>query len=382
MWVEKHGPTWRVRDTQAGRKVTLASGYPTKTAAKAALATLRADELRGDALVPRGGRITLADWLGAWWPGYEAGLKPTARASEGARMRNHIRDRLGHLSLDDIDPLAVQRWVSQLAQGGGVLPGGRARRPLKGKTIRNCHGLLHKILGAAVRQRLIRANPCGDTALPEIVPYEMRFLTEPEAARLLAAVPAHWRPLVLLLVSTGLRWGEACALRVRDVDVLAGRLQVHRSAHEAADGSIVYGTPKTARGRRTVTFPPAVGAALAGLVAGKVRDALVFTSPMGMAVRTSNFRRGWVKWTAAAGLAGLRVHDLRHTQAAWLISAGVPLTAISQRLGHSTIAVTDGVYGHLLPQVDAGIIAAVEAALAHVDPAVLDAEIAAELTYA
>lgn len=374
MWVERNGKTFRIRDLAGGRKVTLQGGYATKTAAKSAMATMRADALRGDSLVPRGGRITLADWIAAFWPAYEVGIKPQSARSEGGRVRNHILPMLGHYALDDLaEGLVIQRWVSDLTSGRG------GRRPLAAKTVRNCHGLLHKILGAAVKQRLIRANPCADTALPESVPYEMRFLTEPEAARLLKHVPAHWRPLVLLLVSTGLRWGEAAGLRVMDVDVLAGRLTVHRNMQVLPDGQILYGTPKTIRGRRTVTFPPAtVGAALAGLV-GKGRHEPVFTAPRGGPVLHKNFHRGWLKWTEAAGLGGLRVHDLRHTQAAWLISANVPLSAISRRLGHASIAVTDGLYGHLLPSVDEGIVKAVDAALQHIDPADLEAEIAEEL---
>lgn len=381
MWIEKNGPTYRIRDLVNGSKVTLKSGCPTKTAANEALKNLIADEVRGETLKPRGGEITLNDFLDTWWPGYEAGLKITAVQSEGSRVRNHIRPLLGDLPLDDIEPNTVQQWVADLLAGrGGQLPGGRPRRKLVAKTIHNCHGMLYVIMAAAVADRRIRANPCADTRLPKIVPHEMRFLTEPEAARLLRHVPAHWRALVLLLVSTGLRWGEACGLRVMDVDVLAGRLTVHRTAHELSTGEVVYGTPKTARSRRTVTFPPAtVGAALAGPVTGKDREDVVFLAPRSGPVRTRNFRRGWLKWVKAAGLEGVRIHDLRHTQATWLISAGVPLSAISRRLGHASIAVTDAIYGHLLPQVDEGILAAVAAALAHIDPADLDAEIAAEL---
>lgn len=381
MWVEKNGRTYRIRDLVGEQKVTLASGYATKTAAKAAMATMRADALRGDSLVPRGGRTTLADWVDAFWPAYEVSLKPQAARSEGGRVRNHVLPLLGHYALDDLaEGLVIQRWVSDLATGRGpAMQGGRRRKRLAAKTVRNCHGLLHKILGAAVKQRLIRANPCTDTALPELVPHEMRFLTEPEAARLLKHVPVHWRPLVLLLFSTGLRWGEAAGLRVMDVDVLAGRLTVQRNMQVLPDGEIIYGTPKTVRGRRTVTFPPTtVGAALAGLVMGKARGDAVFLAPRGGAALHKNFHRGWLRWTAAAGLAGLRIHDLRHSQAAWLISANVPLSAISRRLGHASIAVTDGLYGHLLPAVDEGIVRAVAAALEHIDPADLEAEIAEE----
>ncbi|MFG2056644.1 tyrosine-type recombinase/integrase [Micromonospora sp. NPDC048930] len=374
MWVEKNGSVYRIRDLVDGKKVTIETGWPNKTAAKERLITLKADQIRGDWIDPRAGKLLLRDWIATWWPVYKASLKPSSVQSEGSRIRNHVLPLLGHLALDELETLTLQTWVAGLLTGeeDPDRKGKWKRKPIAVKTVRNCHGLLHKILDAAVQGRRLRANPCDGVQLPKLVPREMRFLTEPEAARLVAAVPKHWRPLVLLLVMTGLRWGEAIGLAVKNLDVLTGRLTVVRAIYELATGELVFGTPKTHRGRRTVTFPPkTVGAALAGLVVGKDRDDVVFTAPGGGPVRTRNFRRGWVKWTERAGLPGLRIHDLRHTQAAWLISGNRPLSAISRRLGHASIAVTDGLYGHLLPEVEDGILAVLDAAMAHIDPELL-----------
>lgn len=383
MWVEKNGPVWRIRDERAGKKITISTGYRTKTAAKLAKTGFEADALRGDALVPRGGQVLLDEWIDAWQPAWEAGLKPTSAESEPARIRNHIRPLLGHVPLERVDEMAVQRWVAELGRGvpDPDDPKKWIRRPLKPKTIRNCHGLLYKVLAAAVRAKLIRSNPCTSTTLPKRVHHEMRFLTEPDIARLVACLPPHWRPLVLLLVATGLRWGEATALRVGDVDLLAGKptLTVLRTRYEAPGGEILFTEPKTAASRRTVTFNKMAADALVPLVAGHDRRHLIFTAVRGGTLRVNNFRRNWLTATEAAGLAGVRVHDLRHTHAAILISAGVPLTAIQRRMGHSSIVVTSDLYGHLLPQVDEGILAAIDAAMVQVSPDDLEAELEAEL---
>lgn len=385
MWIERNGSGYRIRDMQLtgavdddgepiAKKVTIASGFPTKASAKLQLKAMQVDRARGDFIDPRSGRVTLAEWIDRWWPIHEFSLKPTARHSESGRVRNHIRAGLGHVPLDELDTLTVQTWTTRLRNV-------RTGKPLAPKTVRNCHGMLHKILLAAVAQRLIRSNPCADSHLPKIPHREMMFLNEPQVGRLLAEVPEHWKPLVLLLVSTGLRWGEAAGLRVKDVDVLAGKLTVLRAMHElSGSGEIVFTEPKTERARRTVTFPKTtVGMPLASLLVGKYPGELVFSAPMGGPARARNFRRSWLKWVERAGLTGLRIHDLRHSHAAHLISAGVPLTAISRRLGHTSIAVTSDLYGHLLPEVDDGILAAVEAALAHIDVGDLAAEIRAEL---
>lgn len=359
MWVEKNGPVWRVRDERGGKKITVATGFRTKTAARIAKTQLEADALRGDSLRPRGGQVVLGEWLDAWWPSYEVTLKPSSRISADVIVRCYIRPMLGHLMLDDIDPLTVQRWTADLLAGRT-----EKKRALAVKTVRNHHGLLHKIMADAVLHRLIRSNPCTRTGLPERTYTEMRFLTEPEAARLLAATPEHWRPLVLLLLGTGLRWGEAIGLRVQDVDVLACRLTVVQTMQELGDtAAIVFVTPKSRRSRRTLTFPKSVAEALIPLVANKDRDALVFTAVRGGPVRSRRFRLVWNAATKAAGLEGFRIHDTRHTHAAWLLSARHPLTAVSRRLGHSSVSVTGDIYGHLLAEVDDGIASTLDTAL-------------------
>jgi integrase len=387
MWVEPHGKKFRIRDERGGRKVTIAGGYRTKAAANDGMKLLAADVLRGDALLPRGGTITLDDWIDEWWPHYERSLKDTSAHSEGARVRNHIRPLLGGYVLDDLDSVVILQWLSDLSDGLGPWPSTHgARRRLAPKTVHNVHGVLHTILDAAVAARRIRINPCVSTgkSLPKREPKEMRFLSDPEIGRLISAMPEHWRPLVLLLVATGLRWGEAIGLKVRRVDLLAARpqLRVEEQLQErpGSGSDLYFSSPKSARSRRTVSFPTTVALRLAPLLVGKDGDEVVFTTVLGNMIRTRNFRRIWLATCARAGLDGLRVHDLRHTHAAMLIAANRPLSAISRRLGHSSIAVTDALYGHLREEVDQGILDAVAEALREIAADELDAEVAEELT--
>lgn len=362
MWAEKHGNEWRIRDRVAGKIVTLAAGYPTKTAARDGIILLKGEQVRGEALVPRGGAITVGEWIDLWWPTYEVNLKPSSRTSSAGLLRRYIRPMLGAHTLDDLagNPLVIKRWVSDLLAGRT-----QTRRPLAPKTVHNAHGQLHRLMADAVVQRLIRSNPCEHTGLPEISRDEMRFLTEQEAERLISAVPERWRPLILLMLFTGLRWGEAIGLRVGRMDVLTRRLMVVETLQElAGTGEMVFVSPKSKQSRRTVTFPVRIAAELAELVGMRGRDALVFTAVQGGPVRYRQFRRRiWVPSCQRAGLDGLRLHDLRHTHAAWLISAGVPMLAVSRRLGHASITITMDRYGHLLPEVDGSIVGALDGAL-------------------
>lgn len=364
MWVEKNGPTWRIRDEVGGKKITIKKGFATKTAAKTVLVQMQSDALRGEALVPRGDEMTLGAWIDLWWPTYKITLKRTAQVSADGILRRYIRPMLGHVRLGELIPIVVQQWVADLLEGRRP----DSRRKLAPKTIRNAHGLLHKVLGEACAQRMIRWNPCERTGLPGRVHHEMKFLAGPEADRIVAALPEYWRPLILLILATGLRWGEAVGLRVRDVDVLEGWLRVRKATYELADtAEIIDEEPKTAASRRTVTFTKDIAQMLIPLVANKGDDDRVFTALRGGVVRQRRFYEVWQKARIEAGLEGLRIHDLRHTHAAWLISAKVPLTAVQRRLGHQSIAVTSDLYGHLLPEVHEEILAVVERVMSVID---------------
>lgn len=364
MWVEKNGPTYRIRDLIAGKKVTIESGYPTKTAAKNAMTILEGDRLKGEYIDPRGGRMLLDAWTATFWPAHEASLRPSSRKSEGARVRNHILPLLGGYRLDELSPLIIKSWVALLLEGDEEMD----RYPLSEKTIRNVHGVLYAILQGAVDERLIRKNPCYRTGLPKVDFREQRYLDEAEIARLVMAMPVHWRPLVVLLVSTGLRWSEAAGLKVQRVDVLARTLRVEETLHELSPGvPLVTGPPKTEQSRRTVTYPQDVAELLVPAVTMRARDAYVFLGEDGEPVAYRRFWRMFVACAARAGLVGLRIHDLRHSHAAHLISDGIPLTGIQRRFGHSSITVTSDMYGHLLPVVDDNIIAATESSLAKID---------------
>lgn len=358
MWIEQHGPAWRIRDRAGTKKITIADGYRTKTAAKHALKVLAGDQARGDLVTPRAGEMLLSDWVHDWWEARKSGLRPSTQASEWSRIRTHILPDLGARPLGAITPLEVQRWASDL---------GKRRSP---KTTANAHGALNTIMGGAIAQRLIRTNPCAGTRLPKGIRAEMRFLTEPEAGRLLIALPEHYRPLFLVALGTGLRWGELAGLRVGRVDVLGGTVRVLETLSELpGTGEMVFGPPKTEAGRRTVSLPSEARQALVGLVAGRDKDALVFVTPTGLPLRIRNFRRVWLAATTRAGVEGLRFHDVRHSHVAWLLSAPEPpgLTSVQRRLGHASITVTSDRYGHLLPAVDERIGRALDAALPKTD---------------
>ena len=148
---------------------------------------------------------------------------------------------------------------------------------------------------------------------------------------------------------TGLRWGEATALRVCDIDLGRRRIDVRRAFTDVG-GRIVLGTPKSHQSR-TVPVPRFIAAELVAAITNRRSDDLLFTMPGGSVVRLGNRRRAtFLPARARAGLSDrFRVHDLRHTAASLMIQAGYPPKMLQEIMGHASITTTLDLYGHLYP---------------------------------
>lgn len=220
---------------------------------------------------------------------------------------------------------------------------------LAAATVREAARLTSKALRAAVRAKLIVANPFEDVELPRIEHREMRFLRPAEVATLAETIRPEYRAFVLLGAYGGLRFGELAGLRRQRCDLIGRRIDVAENAVEVR-GSHHFGPPKTKAGRRSVPIPRIVADALTDHVAGMAGDDLIFTAPQGGAMRASLFRRRiWQPAVETAGVDPLGIHDLRHTAVAFWIAAGASPLEVAQRAGHTSTSVVLDRYGHLLP---------------------------------
>ncbi len=158
--------------------------------------------------------------------------------------------------------------------------------------------------------------------------------------------------LVRFAAFTGLRAGEIGALQIGRLDLHRRRVEVTASASEAR-GVFEVGPTKTYE-RRAVPVPSALVGELEAQIFDRQSDEFVFEGPDGGPVRHSNWYPRFFKPAVkrAALPAGTRFHDLRHSYAAMLIAEGAHPRAIMERLGHSTIQVTIGTYGHLFPHLE------------------------------
>jgi integrase len=278
--------------------------------------------------------------LGAWLDHYlqhKTGVEKSTLYDYRKMVEKDISPALGAIPLAALTAEDVAKWVQGLAEAG-----------LAGKTISNKHGFLSSALNVAVAKGHIAANPAtagaGLVEVPRTERAEMVFLTRDQYGKLHDNVPLRWQPLVEFLVASGARWGEVTALRPSDVNRDECTVRISRAWKRTyARGGYALGAPKTERSRRTINVDESVLAKL------DYSGEWLFTNTRGAPVRGHNFHEN--HWQPAIKRAGLdvkpRIHDLRHTCASWLIAAGVPLPAIQQHLGHESIKVTIGVYGHL-----------------------------------
>ncbi|ORI19113.1 hypothetical protein BJD99_19090 [Rhodococcus sp. 1163] len=333
-----------------------ARGFDRKVDASAWLDGVTSSIVQGAHIAPSAGRGTVCD-LGIAWFASQAHIKATTDATRRSAWDCHVEPRWSRYAVRDVKTTDVRTWVAELVEGGA-----------KPATIENALGALRMALELAVEDRQIARNPCTGVKAPRREHVDRGYLTHAQVHELAADVASN-SIVVLFLAYTGLRWGEMAALRVENFDMLRRRVNIVRAVAEVR-GQLVWSTPKTHE-RRSVPFPRFLTDRLAELMVGKERGDLVFTSPMGDALRVSTYRsRVFNPTVATLGLQALgdrererattgeavtpefpRVtpHDLRHTAASLAISAGANVKAVQLMLGHKSAAMTLDTYADLFP---------------------------------
>lgn len=278
---------------------------------------------------------------------------PSANARTRSDYRKdadrHIAQHIGQVPVGDLTATRVSAWLRVLAA-----------TDMSDKSIANSHGLLSAALTSAVRDGLIKSNPCRGLKLPRRNDHEsdeMRFLTHDEwrliDTELGNVVGGYYQLLFRTLAGTGMRWGEVAALRVSDFTLSTDppTIRITRALKRDENSQPYVGTTKTRRSKRTISITDTLAEQIADRIAGMPQTAVVFDSRSGAPLHLSNIRtRAWWKAVAAAGVTPRpRIHDLRHSHASWLLAAGVDMFTVQRRLGHESIKTTVDRYSHVLP---------------------------------
>lgn len=307
-------------------------------------------------------RLTVRQWVEQWLAGLENKVAQNTLARYKNTVNRHILPHFGGLWLSKVTPFMLQTYFDRL----------KAHAPSTVATIRS-H--FRACFSKAVKYGILSRNPVLSTDPPRSQLPEIKVLDEDEVKRILEVAKNYSYHataqdaadvytmrrnylVVLLAVASGMRQGEILGLTWPCVH--GTQLEIKYSLQGLHGDRRILKSPKNGK-PRAVVIPTAVSAELErwrqfqeeyaekykGLFENSL--SLVFTNPIGHAVNGGNFTtRHYRAICKAAGIDGVRFHDLRHFWASSALAKGVPVTAVSEQLGHSSIDITLRRYTHVL----------------------------------
>ncbi len=329
-WSEADG-CWVARvslGVVGGKRVRHKARAATEREAQAELVKLRRAYSQGASPVT----MTLDAYLAEWLEAKRPTVSPSTHTSYAGHVRLHIAPLLGGIRVARLQTADARRLIADRLAAG-----------LSPATVSRILTTLHVALQVLVDERSLPSNPAG-VALPVSDPEPVHPMTVAEANAVIGATRETWLgPLVRLLLGSGLRLGEACALNQGDVGDGFVRLRKSKTTTRAVpvsqDGMEALAEALRACPRRGPKEP-------------------LFWSPRGQdrgrgqrgRLSGQSATHALPRILGAAGLPALTPHKLRHGHATMLLSAGVPMRVISEQLGHANPAMTAKVYAHVVPE--------------------------------
>lgn len=357
-------------DAQGKRPVV--GSFATKTEASQALKAAEVQRAQGTLVL---GKVpTTRQWCESWLQGRPRLAYNTRRAylTSYAAMLPFI----GHIPLDRLVEADIAAMRAALATGcgpdGTPRPGGK----LAATTLDKCHRHLNAALRAAARSRHVPVvyNPASfeEAKPPKGQRKRINPFTEDEVQRLFAAtVPDREHPLWVVLITTGMRHGEAQALRWEDIDLDRRTVAVCASLHHDTGAGLVPGPTKTGKSR-VISLRPHTVEALRWhqrvrqpemrLKAGSLWQdtGLVFTTGTGHPLDQRRIQRLFDAACERAGVPRRTIKETRHTFPTLGLTRNVPVKIISEGLGHASVKITYDIYSHVIAGLQ-------EDALSHLD---------------
>lgn len=278
------------------------------------------------------GSMTLDRWYEKYWPAIESSIRPATARSYGVAWRLRVKPSLGRHRLDEITSPMIES--AMVAWSGGA------------SAKNDALAVLSRLLDGARRSRFIDFNPAREVKRPsmrESISPVSRALTLDQITTMLELIPdGVYRRYFAALVFTGVRAGEATALRVGDVDFARGVIRVGRSLSPGMRGELIEQSPKSNKSR-DVPLIDALRPYAEAAARGKRGSDLLFDGVDGGRLTNHNARRAvnWEELREAIGRPDLRIHDLRHTFATILFDAGATAPDVQATLGHSSLQVTE-----------------------------------------
>jgi len=295
-------------------------------------------------------------------------IEATTRTGYKESIKNYINPHLGSIPLKALKADSIQAWINTLNQRG-----------LGAKTIRNSYNNLNAALKKAVLLRMIPYNPCVGTVLPKLKRPKTRVYNTADIQRALMATSGTTLFLpVMLALLTGMRRGEICALKWRNVDFTTRQIHICENRVHG-EKEVLEKAPKSEAGNRTVPMSNEVMSLLSEARLQYYNDAAaygpafrdldyVFHNENGTPYHPDSLTTKWRRFLSHSNLPNIRFHDLRHSNATALMAAGVNPRTVQKLLGHSDVSITLNTYTHVLPSMEQEAVDTLDSVIFYTDP--------------
>jgi integrase len=336
------------------RKQTRRRGFKTRREAQAELTRVLGTLEQAAYVAPK--NQALGDYLEhTWLPAIEHTVKLSSFQGYRRTLRRHVIGRpIGMRQLQQIDGPALNAHYALLMAGDGTFT------PLSAKTVRYISAILHRAFKDAMRWQAVARNPVEASDPPgREALKEMATWSNAQLDRFLEVASQHRHSAIWWLLATaGMRRGEALGLKWGDINWEKNQVTIRRALIITDKGTRTWSTPKTKAGVRTVSLDDDTMAALKvhrsrqnaeklALGAGYADEDLITAQVDGSSVSPTRITEQFGRLLRRAGLPHIRLHDLRHTHATLGLEAGVHPKVMQERLGHSHVSVTLGMYSHV-----------------------------------
>lgn len=331
------------RDPGTGRQVQRSFTGKTQKEVREKMQAAAVAVNTGSYVTPQ--KMTVGQWMDTWAADYLGATKPATVTIYKNNIKNHIKPALGAVGLSDLHPHMVQTFINGLE--------------LSPASVRLAYKVLHMALEKAVKLEYIPKNPAAGSELPKLEQKEIHPLDDQQVAELLnAAKGGDIEYLIIAALFTGCRLSELLGLTWDAVNFKQGTITINKQlARPEHRGATPFISPKNGK-PRTISPATSVMATLKRqqrrqieqqLKAGPLWDNMyhvVFSTEIGEPLDQWKAEKEFSAVLEAAGLTGIRFHDLRHSYAVNAIRAGDDIKTIQGNLGHASAAFTLDRYGH------------------------------------
>lgn len=355
-FIRKRGENYNVyieyADSNGKTKQKSLAKYNNKKDAEKHLIDLKSSINNNKFILPKD--LTLVNRCYQYMDDNYKNASPNTISSRSIFIKKDIRRFFNDIKLVDVTPTLLQRFIHDLY----------SRYTFESFKVR--YGFLRAVLRESYRLKEIQENPCEFIKLPtkKIEETNINVYDRDEVKDLISKLEGSYIEIpILLMLTLGLRVGEALGLTWSDIDFDSNTITVNRIQVYTSKTGVIYKAPKTQESIRTLSAPIELmnklkklkiernKLILENIISEKYKNLVCLNSNL-IEFRESTLWKAFKIFRERNNLRHIRLHDLRHTNATMMLLSGIEMKVVSERLGHTDISISINRYSHVLKEMD------------------------------